>query len=170
MEILNTTKLTFDELVNLLSKRVSNKKKMIISAISSLILLTIVILNWDNSMKVAYILMSFLVGIGFVLSILVILLDKWMVRKSNVKFIDGVTYEYKFKEKDFIVTSIVKNEKKSITFTYSSLNKVVIKQDNIYLYPTALSIYCVNLLGFQNEEERKEVINLLTPFLKKERK
>jgi hypothetical protein len=167
MEFLNTTKLSFDELVNLLSKRVSNKKKMIISAISSLILLAIIILSWDSNMLAAYIMMSCLVGSGFILSILVILLDKFMVRKSNMSFASGVTYEYRFREKDFTVTSIVKNEKKSITFTYSSLSKVVINEDNIYLYPTAVSVYCVNLLGFENEEERNEVIHLLTPFQKK---
>ena len=33
MEILNNTKLTFDELIDLLAKSVSNKKKMIVSAI-----------------------------------------------------------------------------------------------------------------------------------------
>lgn len=165
MEFLNTSKLTFDELVNLLSKRVSNKKKMIISAISSLILLVIVILNWDSSLKAAYILMSVLVGSGFILSVLVIALDKWMIRKSNSSFSNGVTYEYKFREKDFVVTSIVKNERKSLIFTYSSLSKVIISDENIYLYPTVVSIYCVNLLGFTNEEEKNAVISLLKPFV-----
>lgn len=170
MEILNTTKLTFDELVNLLSKRVSNKKKMIISASSSLILLLIVILNWDKSMLVAYILMSCLVGLGFILSILVILLDKWMVRKSNMSFVNGVTYEYTFREKDFIVTSIVNKEKKSLTFTYYSLSKIVINDDNIYLYPTVVSVYCVKMLGFENVDEKNEVLNILTPFQTKGRR
>ena len=167
MEILNNTKLTFDELIDLLAKSVSNKKKMIVSAISSLILLAIVIINWDSKMMAAFILMSILVSSGFIFSILVIILEKWMIRKSNANFIDGVKYEYTFREKDFVITSIVKKEKKSLTFTYTSLNKVVINEENIYLYPTAVSIYCVSLKGFESIEEKNEVLEILKPFIKK---
>ena len=164
MEYSNNTQLSFDELVNLLSKRVSNKKKMIISSITSLILLIIVLLNWDSNMLAMYILMSILVGSGFILSILVILLDKWMIRKSNKAFINGVNYTYVFREKDFTVTSLIESEKKKLTFTYSSLSKVVIEDENVYLFPTVVSVYCVKLSGFENEVDKEKTLELLKPF------
>ena len=167
MEYSNVTKLTLDELVNLLSKVVSNKKKMILSAITSLVLLTIVILNWDNSMKIAYILMSILVSSGFILSILVILLDKWMIKKSNKSFVNGVTYTYTFKENDFTVTSLIDKEKKTLKFKYSSLAKVVLDDKNIYLYPTNVSIYCAKFNGFETLEEKEEVMKILNPYITK---
>ena len=167
MEHSNVTKLTLDELVNLLSKVVSNKKKMILSAITSLVLLTIVILNWDNSMKIAYILMSILVSSGFILSILVILLDKWMIKKSNKSFVNGVTYTYTFKENDFTVTSLIDKEKKTLKFKYSSLAKVVLDDENIYLYPTNVSIYCAKFNGFETLEEKEEVMKILNPYITK---
>ena len=47
------------------------------------------------------------------------------------------------------------------------LNKVVINEENIYLYPTAVSIYCVSLKGFESIEEKNEVLEILKPFIKK---
>jgi hypothetical protein len=164
MEILNTTNLTFDEMADLILQRVSNKKKMIISAISSIVLLAIVILNWDSNSMVAYILMCCLLGIGLILSILVIITEKWIFKKSNKSLENGVVYKYVFKDKDFTVTSITNTETKSLTFTYQSLSKIVITNDNIYLYPTSVSIYCVKLTGFEDENQKREVIDLLSPY------
>ena len=163
VEYSNITKMSFDELVNMLSKTVSNKKKMIISSITSLILLIIVILNWDKDMLAAYILMTILVGIGFVLSILLIIMDKWIIKKSNKSLSNGVTYTYNFMEKEFSVTSLT-NEKKRLTFKYSSLSKVKIDAEKIYLFPTPVSIYCVKLNGFSSAEDKESVVELLKPY------
>ena len=167
MEYINNTKLSFDEFASLLLKMSSNRRKMIISASSSLILLLIVILNWDSNSLIAYILMSGLIVIGFTLSLLVLFLEKWMIKKTNKQFENGVEYIYTFKENEVVVTSVINSEKKSFTFSYQSLSKVVISEDNIYLYPTSVSVYCVSLAGFSNEEEKNAVKNMLSTYQKK---
>jgi len=137
----NETKLSFDEFVTLLSKSVSNKTKMIVTCVVSIILAIIVILNWDKENQVAYIFLISFISLTFIGALLLMIFDKSLVKKSNPQFVNGVTYIYQFFDKYFTIESLINNERKTIKYNYNSLYKVTVKKDSVCIYPTKLAIY-----------------------------
>ena len=96
MKYYNETKLNQDELVSLLAEQTLPAKKMIISISSILVLLVILILNWDKSNEGVYILMTILLSIGLIGSVLLLFGKKWLIKVSNKALADGVIYQYTF--------------------------------------------------------------------------
>jgi amino acid transporter len=114
---------------------------MIATCAVSLVLALLVILNWDKENQVAYILLIIFIALTFIGSLLLMIFDKELVKKSNSQFANGVTYTYQFFDKYFTIESLINNERKTIKYNYNSLYKVTVKNDTLCIYPTKLAIY-----------------------------
>ncbi len=164
----NETKLNQDKLVDLLSEQTLPLKKMIVSISSIVILLLILILNWDKENQGIYILMSILLGLGFVGLCLLLIFKKWLIKISNKSLSSGVVYKYTFYENEFKVDSIVDGKENHMAMRYEGLEKIVVKNDFAYLYINSVSIFFVNLNNFG--EEKEEVIKIFLPYKTKKSK
>lgn len=162
MEYKNETKLNQDELVDLLSKQTLPLSKMITSICSILVLLTILILSWDNSNAGLYIVMSVLLGIGLVGVVLLLIGKKWLIKVSNKSLVHGVTYNFTITDKGIKIESLI-DEKESVTqVLYTNLEKIVIKDEIAHIYVNNVSIFFMKLNQF-SEEDKEVVIKLFEP-------
>lgn len=164
----NETKLNQEEVLNLLAKQTLPLSRMLMIALSILVLSLILILNWDTKNPGAYIMMAVLLGIGLVGVLLLIFGKKWLIRVSNKSLKDGVTYKYVFYENEFVVDTIVGENKSHTVMKYEGLEKIEIKDDYAFLYLNNVSIYFVDMNKFQIEKE--VIVKLFAPYKKRRSK
>lgn len=164
----NTTNLNHEQILDLLAKQTLPLSKMIMIVISILVLSVILILNWDSTNPGAYIMMSILLGFGLVGVLLLIFGKKWLIKVSNKSLKDGVTYKYVFYENEFVVDTIVGENKTHNVMKYEGLEKIDLKDGYAFLYLNNVSIYFVDMNEFY--DNKLDVIKLFAPFKKKKSK
>lgn len=158
----NETKLNQDELVDLLATQTLSSRKVIVSISSMVILLGLLIFFWDNNSLGLFIAITVLLSIGLVGIILLAIGKKWLIKVSNKQLVSGVTYFYTFNDKGVKIESVLGENKSVNQIQYYNLEKVVFKDEFIFLYANNVSIYFVSLNGFIDGKE--EVIKLLEPY------
>ena len=165
---INETKLNQDEIVRLLAQQTLPLSRMLMSITSLLILMVVLILSWDKENNGLYITVTVMLSVGLIISVLLIIFKKWLVKISNKSLAMGVTYNYTFYENEFVVDSTIGDKTSHLVMQYEGLEKIVIKDDYAYLFINTVSIFFVDLNNFK--EEKEEVINLFTPYKKKRSK
>ena len=165
----NETNLNQDQLVSLLADQTLPFKKMLISICSIVILLGILIFFWDNETLGLFIALTVLLSIGLIGVILLLIGKKWLIKVSNKSLENGVKYLYTFYESGVKIESLLSGKNSVTQIQYNNLEKVVIKEDFIYLYANNVSIYFVDNNTFF-DGKKEEVINLLKPYQVKKSK
>ena len=163
----NETKLNQDELVDLLAEQTLPISKMIISIVSICILMIILIFNWENDNPGLYIALTVMLSIALVVTVLLIIFKKWLIKVSNKSLSNGVIYNYVFYEDCFTLDSVINDNTSHLSMKYDQLEKIVIKDNYAYIYVNNVAIYFVNMNNFDNKEE---VIKLFSPYKKRKNK
>lgn len=163
----NETKLSQDELIDLLALNTLPLSKMIWYIIMMLVLQTILIIYWDNSNPGLYIALTIMIAIGLLGTILLLVFKKKLLRVSNKSLKDGVVYQYIFYENEFVLDTKIGDKTNHQVLKYEGLEKIVIKDDYAFLFLNNVSIYFVNMNNF---EQKEEVIKLFAPYKKRKNK
>ena len=132
------------------------------------ILMVILILTWDKENVGLYIALTVMLSIALIVSILLIIFKKWLVKVTNKSLANGVVYNYVFYENEFVVDSVVGENSSHLAMQYEGLEKIVVKGDYAYLFINSVSTFFVDLNNFN--EEREEVIQLFAPYKVKKSK
>ena len=163
----NETKLSQDELIDLLALNTLPLSKMIWYITMMFVLQIILIMFWDNTNPGLYIALSVMIAIGLTGTILLLVFKKKLLKASNKSLMNGVVYRYIFYENEFVLDTIIGEKTSHQVLKYEGLEKIVIKDDYAFLYVNNVSIYFVNMNNF---EQKEEVIKLFEPYKKKKSK
>ena len=164
----NETKLTQEQIVNLLAEQTLPKSTMLISLFSDLIFILILIISWDKENNGLYILLLILLIFGLAGILFLIFGKKWLIKISNTSLSNGVTYKYCFYETEFTIDSVINDKNSHLAMQYKGLEKVVIKDDYACLYINSVSMFFVDLNNFGDDKEI--IVKLLTPYKKRKSK
>ena len=164
----NETKLTQEQIVNLLAEQTLPKSTMLISLFSDLIFILILIISWDKENNGLYILLLILLIFGLAGILFLIFGKKWLIKITNKSFEKGVIYQYKFYENEFCVDAVVNDKISHIAMQYAGLEKVVFRGNYACIYVNSVSMYFVDLTNFG--EDKEIVVKLLSPYKKKKSK
>lgn len=164
----NETRLNQDKLIDLLAKQTLPTSRLVFTIVSDLVLMLIVILNFDKENPGLYIALLVLLSIAVVVTVLLIVGKKWLIKIGNKSLSNGVVYKYVFYENEFSIDSIINDKTTHLVMKYEGLEKIIIKDDFAYLYIDNASIFFVDMNEFGLYKE--EVLKLFAPFKKKKKK
>ena len=164
----NETRLTQDEMVDLLAQQTLPLSKILLYITSIVILIIILILNWDFNNAGLYITLTVMLSLALLFVILLLIFKKWLIKISNKQLANGVIYNYVFYENEFSVDSTIGDKTSHLAMKYSGLEIIKVKGDFALIYINNVSMFFVNLNNFN--VEREEVLKLFSPYRKKKSK
>ena len=168
MKYTNETKLTQDELVTLLSKETLSITKFCVSLGSIITLLTLLFITWDTNDNTTYVILTVLLSICLILTILMFIGKKYIIKFDNKSLKDGITYKYTFYENEFVIDTVIGEKTNHLVLQYKGLERIKVKGNYAVLYANTISMYFVNMDNFT--EGKEEILKLFSLYKKKKSK
>lgn len=95
------------------------------------------------------------------MALLVLIIIPLIMKKNNNNFNDGVVFSYEFFDDEFKVESVLTGQISSTVVKYNSLFKSELKDNYVYIFISKAQCYLLKLDGFNCEEDKNKVLDLL---------
>lgn len=159
--IKNKSEFTNKEVINGLSFLTGkNKKIMTVLLFFGIVFTGLGIAKLDIFKEINHMLLFCGITVIF-MALLVLIIIPLIMKKNNNNFNDGVVFSYEFFDDEFKVESVLTGQISSTVVKYNSLFKSELKDNYVYIFISKAQCYLLKLDGFNCEEDKNKVLDLL---------